>query len=207
MQDTDIYLVRHGQAQCNLDRIITGQTESPLTDVGRDEAQKLKEKLGSIHFDKVVSSNLSRAVETAKVLTGKGTDIQQFSELRERSFETLEGQPETKLKPLLDAHAKLTPQQQWQAPLDENIESDEEVYQRAMPCIEKVAKDNSGKKILVVAHGGSIRALLIGLGFYTESELPLGSFKHGGFAHLRYGGRGFELLDIDGVNLNYLSPE
>lgn len=207
MQDTDIYLARHGQAQCNLDRIITGQTESALTDVGRDEARKLKEKIGRIHFDKVISSDLSRAVETAKVLAGMDAAIQQFPELRERSFGRLEGQPDSVLKPLLDAHAQLTPQQQWRVPLGENIESDEQVYQRARPCIEKIIQDNAGKKILVVAHGGSIRALLIGMGFYAENELPLGSFKHGGFAHLRYGGRGFKLLDIDGVSRKNLSSE
>jgi|GEM_PF-5455206 len=107
MQDTDIYLVRHGQAQCNLGRIITGQTESALTDVGRDEARKLKEKMGRIHFDKVISSDLSRAVETAKVLAGMDAAIQQFPELRKRSFGRLEGQPDSVLKPLLDAHAQL----------------------------------------------------------------------------------------------------
>jgi broad specificity phosphatase PhoE len=207
MQDTDIYLVRHGQAQCNLDRIVTGQTESPLSDIGRLETQKLKEKLKSVHFDTVVSSDLGRAVETARILVDASDDIRQFPELRERSFGALEGRPDSILKPLLNAHAKLTPTQQWKTPLGEGVESDEHVYERAMPRIEKLVKDNAGKKILIVTHGGPIRALLIGLGFYSESELPLGSFKHGGFVHLCYGGHDFELLDIDGVGRNHLSSE
>lgn len=197
---TDIYLVRHGQAQCNLDRIITGQTESPLTDVGRDEARKLKERLGAIHFDRVVSSDLSRAVETAKSLVGTDATIEQFPELRERTFGKLEGEPDSVLKPLLNAHAQLPPQQQWNTPLGENIESDAQIYKRAIACIEKIIQDNTGKKILVVAHGGPIRALLIGLGFFTENELPLGSFKHGGLVHLCYGGRRFELQSLDAVS-------
>lgn len=207
MQVTDIYLVRHGQAQCNLDRIITGQTESPLTDVGRNEARKLKERIGTINFDEVVSSDLSRAIETAKVLASVDTTIQQFPELRERTFGKLEGQPDSILKPLLDAHAQLPSQQQWETPLDENIESDKQVYQRTMPCIEKLVRNNAGKKVLVVTHGGPIRTLLIGLGFFAEDELPLGSFKHGGFAHLRYGDHGFELLDIDGISRDGRSAE
>jgi probable phosphoglycerate mutase len=202
MQDTGIYLVRHGQALCNLDRIITGQTESPLTDIGRDEALKLRDKLGQLHFDKVISSDLSRAVETARVLAGADADIQQFPALRERYFGVLEGQPDSTLQPLLDAHAKLTRSQQWEMPWADDIESDEHVYQRTRSCIEKIAKDNAGKRILVVAHGGPIRTFLIGMGFYAESELLPGSFKHGCFAHLRYGSRGFELIEIDGVSSN-----
>lgn len=207
MQVTDIYLVRHGQAEANIAQVLMGHTDSPLSDTGKAEAMELKKKLAHVRFDIVASSDLSRAVDTAKLLAGTDANIQQFPELRERSFGTFEGRQVSGMRSLFDAHAKLPPAQQWTTSWANRIESDEQIYERVVRCLERIAEHNTGKKILVVTHGGPIRAMLIGSGFYPEGELPPGSFKHGGFVHLSYEDHTFQLLEQDGVGDSTISSE
>lgn len=62
-----VYVVRHGESETNRDQKWTGWFDAPLTDKGRADAQKAAEFLKDISFDKIYSSDLSRAVETAKI--------------------------------------------------------------------------------------------------------------------------------------------
>ena len=62
-----LYMVRHGQSQTNLERRFTGQADAPLTDQGREDAQAVGKKLRGLHFDRVYSSDLSRAADTARI--------------------------------------------------------------------------------------------------------------------------------------------
>ena len=63
-----IYVVRHGESETNRDQKWTGWFDAPLTDKGRADAQKAAEFLKDISFDKIYSSDLSRAIETAKIV-------------------------------------------------------------------------------------------------------------------------------------------
>ncbi len=65
-----LFLVRHGQTVANLERRYVGPNETPLTERGREQAKSIAPILKSIKFDKVYSSNISRAVETAKLALG-----------------------------------------------------------------------------------------------------------------------------------------
>lgn len=61
-----LYMVRHGQSQTNLERRFTGQAQAPLTEQGIADARRAGEKLAGIPFDRIYSSDLIRAVQTAK---------------------------------------------------------------------------------------------------------------------------------------------
>ncbi len=61
-----LYMVRHGQSQTNLERRFTGQAQAPLTDQGVADARRAGEKLVGLSFDRIYSSDLIRAVHTAK---------------------------------------------------------------------------------------------------------------------------------------------
>jgi len=61
-----VYFVRHGESQSNLEKRWTGWWDVPLTDRGRAEAAAIRPILEGITFDKIYSSDLSRAIETAK---------------------------------------------------------------------------------------------------------------------------------------------
>ncbi len=66
-----IYVARHGQNQDNVEGILNGRRDHPLTELGIVQAQNLADhiKLGSFNFDAVYSSPLCRAFDTAEVIT------------------------------------------------------------------------------------------------------------------------------------------
>ena len=59
-----LFVVRHGQSEANLGMRYTGQFDTPLTDLGREQATAIRPVLAQYTFDKVYSSDLSRAAET-----------------------------------------------------------------------------------------------------------------------------------------------
>ena len=64
-----IYIVRHGETDWNKEHRIQGHVDIPLNDQGKLDAKKAKDKLKKVKFDVVFSSPLSRAYETAKIIT------------------------------------------------------------------------------------------------------------------------------------------
>ena len=67
-----IYIVRHGQTQLNRKSVLQGRSDHPLNDVGREQAKSVGDAFrdAGIVFDKVYSSPLGRAVETAELIAG-----------------------------------------------------------------------------------------------------------------------------------------
>ncbi len=65
-----LVLVRHGQAEGNREHRFIGQTDVPLTDLGRKQAAAVGLRLRSAQIDRVVSSDLSRATDTAAAIAG-----------------------------------------------------------------------------------------------------------------------------------------
>ena len=64
-----LYIVRHGETDWNREHRIQGHIDIPLNDQGKLDAANAKEKLKDVKFDVVFSSPLSRAIETAKIIT------------------------------------------------------------------------------------------------------------------------------------------
>src|SRR3954468_3280055 len=89
---TKIVLVRHGETKWNVEQRIQGQGDSPLTETGIEQARLIGRRLGREHFDRLVSSDLGRAMQTAAEigqLTGHAVDAD--PRLRERHFGAGEG--------------------------------------------------------------------------------------------------------------------
>ena len=63
-----IYIVRHGQTELNSQHVLQGRSDHPLNDVGIAQAQEAARKLQGIDFDRVYTSPLIRAVQTARIL-------------------------------------------------------------------------------------------------------------------------------------------
>ena len=62
------YVVRHGSTKANEERIIMGHLDTPLSEVGIADAEFLVRRLKNISFDKIYSSDLKRATQTADII-------------------------------------------------------------------------------------------------------------------------------------------
>lgn len=89
----EIYIIRHGKTPWNVDRLLQGGTDVELNEDGRDLAIKTGQGLKDIHFDKIYSSPLKRALETAELIRGnRDIPIETDDRLREISFGSREGE-------------------------------------------------------------------------------------------------------------------
>lgn len=85
-----VYFVRHGESEANLNKCFAGQSDVPLTEKGKTQAEAIRPVLAEISFDKVYSSDLSRAHDTQKFsLPGYEAETTQL--LREISVGNLAG--------------------------------------------------------------------------------------------------------------------
>ena len=84
-----IYLIRHGETIWNRDKRIQGQTDIPLTELGRMQAAALAVRLASISLAKIYTSDLSRARETTEIITARlpqPVPVLPMPELRECNY-------------------------------------------------------------------------------------------------------------------------
>ena len=86
-----VYFIRHGESETNVKGIYAGQLDAPLTEKGFAQAEALRDKLAKIRFDRVYSSDLSRAMSTARTAL-PDADFTTDARLREISVGTLAGQ-------------------------------------------------------------------------------------------------------------------
>lgn len=83
-----LWLVRHGETDWNAAGRFQGWTDVPLNEAGRAQAKRLRGSLAAFDFDGVWSSDLVRAIETARIAVGEPTVDRR---LRELDFGDLEG--------------------------------------------------------------------------------------------------------------------
>jgi broad specificity phosphatase PhoE len=154
MTDTAYYFVRHAESEANAARIFAGHIDSPLTERGREQARTVARALAPIHFDRIVSSDLSRTRDTAEIIAaGRGIAVETFAGLREIDLGQMAGRgwDEARGLPNYDADGFV----QW--PGGESLE---QVVSRALGVIDRLARESPGKAILVVGHGGATRILV-----------------------------------------------
>ncbi len=96
----NLYITRHGETDYNTNGRFGGRIDTPLNERGISEANELKKKLENIKFDRVYSSSLSRAYETAKIITDDEIIID--DRIIERSNGDLEGKLKSEIKDLPD---------------------------------------------------------------------------------------------------------
>ena len=154
MKPTTFYFVRHGESEGNAARVFTGQTDSPLTERGRRQAEAVADELANVKFDRIVSSDLSRTRDTADVIAKRhGMRVEVVPELREIDVGDQTGKTfdETRGLPNWNDDGFVV----W--PGGETLD---QVVARTLAAIERLTRENPGKTILVVGHGGVNRILL-----------------------------------------------
>ena len=159
-----IILVRHGETQGNVEDRLQGHYDAPLTDKGVHQAQALEQRLANTDFSAVYSSDLQRAVHTAEAILNNRSDIeiQRRSELRELHYGAYENTPWA-------AHHDEDPTffkrwVEWHTRADAQYpggESAKDLWQRVGNfATELLTNHPEEATILIVAHGGSLQALL-----------------------------------------------
>lgn len=154
MEPTTFYFVRHGQSEGNAARVFTGQTDSPLTERGRQQAAAVAEELAKVRFDRIVSSDLSRTRDTAEVIAKPhGLPVEVVPALREIDVGERTGKDfdETAALPGWNDDGFVA----W--PGGETLD---QVLARTLGAIDRLTRESPGKTILVVGHGGVNRILL-----------------------------------------------
>ncbi len=152
-----LIIVRHGETEENVKKIVQGQGFGTLTKRGVEQAKRLGERLKKEKMDAVYCSDLKRARNTAKEIMKfhPKIPIHYVKALRERSFTVLEGKPGDVYK---EAAAKEgLPRYLYRPPGGENFP---DMKDRIMPFFEKVYSKYSGKRVLFVTHGGVIKVIL-----------------------------------------------
>jgi probable phosphoglycerate mutase len=156
---THIIIVRHGQTQWNIRKIRQGHLDSELTEKGIAQARALGERLARENFTALYSSDLGRAVQTARmIMCVTGHEIVTDSRLRERHlgiFQGLSGDEIQERHPEeYRLHRTLGP--------DYVIPGGESVRQqvaRNVRCLDEIAEKHRGEKVVVVTHGGVVSGL------------------------------------------------
>lgn len=158
-----VYIIRHGETEYNRRGILQGNINSPLLEESIDKAKELNKWASSINFDMVMSSNLNRAFDTAKIIIDNKYDISKNKDISEMTFGYWQGK--TKEEIFQSEPDKEQYHNYFFAPNNyKNInggESFSDIVERANNFIETLKNmEKDGKKdILVVTHGAFIKAV------------------------------------------------
>jgi broad specificity phosphatase PhoE len=177
-----VYLIRHGEVAWNRENAYVGQTDVPLTDVGRAQAERLADHLSTKGISHIYSSDLMRARDTAEIIASRAgletttinaqdngaetTGERRFSglvrsvrELREINYGEWEGLTEVEI-----AQRYPGTLEEWRVDAAHICipggETFSELRDRALPIFRKIALSHKDENIAIVGHKSVNRTIL-----------------------------------------------
>lgn len=156
MPVTRLYLVRHGQSAGNAEGRFGGHSPTPLSDLGRRQAEITAQALAKERINVIYSSDLHRAVETARPLAeAMNLPIIETADFRERKVGVLEGKTfdESKAQHPKDYYALVN--RNIQHVITEG-ESYRQLLKRATRALHEVLRTHQGENIVIYSHTGAI---------------------------------------------------
>ncbi|WP_448569282.1 histidine phosphatase family protein [Thalassotalea ganghwensis] len=180
---THFYLARHGETFWNKTQRFQGQLDSPLTVAGKSQALALADLISTKSINKIISSGLGRARETAKLCQKVlNVPIEHNSELNERHLGVWQGRFKSELEKneqFFDIFCRFSQQR------IPDGESAIGCAERLLTALKSIALTHPHQALLIIGHGESFRCLLAGLGrHFDKSAYSL--FKNGTFIGLNY---------------------
>ena len=173
---TQIYLIRHTQAEGNLYRMMQGHWDGDVTPLGMKEVDALASRFRDIPVNAVYSSDLTRAVLTAEgIARGKGLPVLKDARLRELDLGPWESQFFGNITYQFPKEADIFLHDPGNWKID-GAETAYDVMDRAYPAFLEIAERHPGQSIAVVSHGVTIRCLMtkiLGLSFSPDEILPI----------------------------------
>lgn len=144
-----LFFIRHGLSKLNVEGLYAGRTETPLVEEGRLQAKKASKLVKEHRIDLIVSSPLSRSLETAQIVAREiGYPLNKIvvdNRLIERDFGKLETQPWS------SSHT-------YRYQLEHGAESNKKLLERTRQVLDWI-ESQPAENILVIGHGASGRAL------------------------------------------------
>jgi|YNPBryBLVA2012_1023415.scaffolds.fasta_scaffold15478_2 broad specificity phosphatase PhoE len=165
-----LYIVRHGETTYNVEGRIQGQSDAPLTPLGLRQASAVAERLAPERFTAIYSSDLGRAVTTAQIIGERlAVGVTRTPLLRELHFGVIQGLTRDEIEQQYPES-----EHEWRRRKDTmrppGAESWEQMVRRCRQFLDEIDRIyNPDQQVLVVAHGGSLRGLII-----AALNLPLG---------------------------------
>ena len=185
--DSLFIFLRHGESTGNAENRHQGQADFPLTDLGLKQTELLAEywEEQKIHFDQAFSSPLTRAKQTAQIITDRlNLDISYDPVWMERDNGKLAGLLHEQALELFPLPEFITLYQ----PIASTGESQWELYLRAGSALNKLMKYSPGK-YLVISHGALLNMLmhaLVGVIPQPNFQGPNFQFSNTGYTTVRY---------------------
>jgi len=157
-----LYLARHGQTDWNIEHRAQGQADIPLNETGIKQAEELREKLKSYHFDVCYASPLSRAAKTAEIAVDGRCEIIFDDNLKERYFGSREGtDPTTWEEDDMDRQLNTNAG---------GIEPINDVLARSEKALERIKAENPpDAAVLVVGHGALLKMIHFNIIGYDDN--------------------------------------
>ncbi|MDX6475997.1 MAG: 2,3-bisphosphoglycerate-dependent phosphoglycerate mutase [Gaiellaceae bacterium] len=183
---TTILLARHGETDWNNEQRWQGHADQPLNEAGREQARLHADALAQREIDAIYSSDLLRAHETARIVGDRlELPVEVDAGLREVDVGDWAGREVGELE-------REDPEgfRRWQDGLKgwNGGESYEEMGERVVETVLRIAQRHPGRTLLVVTHGGSIRACratAAGLDYAASRVSAIGSMANCEVAELR----------------------
>jgi phosphoserine phosphatase len=166
-----IILIRHGQSKANEKRIIQGnKVDTSLSELGKEQANKIAYRLSNEKIDAIYSSDFKRAKETAEVISSHhNLDIIIDKRLRERDTGDFAGLSDRELlKNFIIESSKKNKISPIEVRLP-NGESFLDILNRLKDFLYNLEKDK--ENIVIITHGGFIRAFLYHIEKIEEKRL------------------------------------
>jgi len=191
MSTLEVCLVRHAQSASNAQGVWQGQGDSPLSKMGRTQVEALGHALRGQRYDLVLSSDLSRAADTAEA---SGFEVEHSGSWREIDVGDWEGLTMEQVVERFPEQIEALKARQTFA--IGGGESWPEVFERADESLSRLRRRMpDGGRAIVFTHGGIISALLSGLlGVRGHFPWPLGRMRNTGRTTLRFAGDAVELV-------------
>lgn len=192
---TRIHLIRHGETDWNAEGRVQGQSESVLTDLGKEQARRLASALRALDFDRIFCSTSQRARQTARIVFAHlDNEIEHRDELREIYLGPWEGLLYSEVAALYphDHKAFRESPHLFNVP---GAETFAELQARSVAAVRDIASRYPDQEVAVVSHGAWIRTVLADVGGRRLQQLwepPVVS----NCAHM--------IIDIDGGQKKYL---
>lgn len=186
-----LYLMRHGQTLFNLRRKIQGVCDSPLTELGLNQAQIVGKYFEDINIDYAYSSTSERCCDTLEIVTNYNMPYIRLKGLKEMNFGVFEGESE-------DLNPK-TPKEYETFFVKYGGESADEVRDRMVKTCTEIMEKDAHNVVLAVSHGGSCYHFLRAWQDPYE-ELNKG-FSNGCIFKYEYEDNKFKLIEV--IRLNF----